>query len=430
MHVDEDGEYEGCEPSPDVVMDNDAEDSDAAEFEDEEEEEQEEDEDEEVEKEGYFDEEEDDLGGTWKPTRTTVQYVQNEDDASDYYPSDEESEIPGRTVTHSKMRRLRVTTVLRDVTYNYSRKTPPAPGPRLYWYAQMRKYKVNPKDGMSQWVNKGPVLVHVNPTNPNNIVANFVYGMRTVALNMIIPELFEHHILQITPRTVIFSTCKNNFITGADSECATVTCQEAMVVPGQATVPLPPWIATQEVNKWHHSLKLDREEEHTVIALTFKKFEPVAAVREYMVDAKAGTCEAFVAHAKAMAFSEREKQTRIRCLMYTAECPQLVHPECQERISSEYASCPNFVLQLAQSGIVFTPKTTHHGLTTCTCCGAEFTWKDPSEDVYATHRNSPTAQMRGCLFVFAPGEAQALRSNMYRAAIPQIYQHPHAAYGM
>ncbi|KAJ3046615.1 hypothetical protein HK097_000690, partial [Rhizophlyctis rosea] len=185
------------------------------------------------------------------------------DPASDYYPSDDE--LSKSTEYRLKRRKIcleRAESVYNSLTKYYG--TQP-----MFWLAQMAKFKQG-DDGSWRWSGKGPVMVHINPQRPNHLVAHYLYGMKSVALNICVPEVWTHFFENDHQNSVIFSTCNSNFVTEIMSQC--------QVVPLENEIPAQYWMNRTDagkflqtnIGKWEHRTTLRRDGEGGLWMLRFK----------------------------------------------------------------------------------------------------------------------------------------------------------------
>ncbi|KAJ3297134.1 hypothetical protein HDU76_006647 [Blyttiomyces sp. JEL0837] len=191
------------------------------------------------------DDEWDDLDGSIRSKRNmeaTAPVGQQEDDASDYYPSDlEETKDCATPASHNRRQHRALTTI--RVMANHYLTTMPIPSSNLFvqtplhlltpinpsfysaatahlfqmpgsvpphWMARLRRY--NEEEG--RWVEKGPIVIMIVPCRNESpwearIVCHFTYGTQSVAVNMPISDLHHLFIRTSGTRTILSSMGQN-----------------------------------------------------------------------------------------------------------------------------------------------------------------------------------------------------------------------------
>ncbi|KAI9352910.1 hypothetical protein BDR26DRAFT_850049 [Obelidium mucronatum] len=192
----------------------------------------------------------DDLGGSTKPKKHSefdssdapAGHLQD-DEGSDYYPSDVEETggVVGTTCASVERRIQRgLTTVERMANYfaqtmpNSSRNLfDPATGRPFFVFARLRKWVDDVEAGSGEnhtanlnnsiagkarkgrWSEKGPVVVMILPCSEERpwearVVAHYTFGTQTAAVNMPISDIHPMFIHTLTPRKTLFSSLNNN----------------------------------------------------------------------------------------------------------------------------------------------------------------------------------------------------------------------------
>ncbi|TPX47475.1 hypothetical protein SeMB42_g03289 [Synchytrium endobioticum] len=126
------------------------------------------------------------------------------DDASDYYPSDDEDEI-----SSLPRNRLTLDTNVFDARANPHIQEMQARFGNLVecFVATMSKYNTD----KGRWVQKGPVVISVMVVFPARITASYMYGTKSLALNLRVFPILDY-IMNVNRLRVLFSTFGVNAI--------------------------------------------------------------------------------------------------------------------------------------------------------------------------------------------------------------------------
>ncbi|KAJ3034182.1 hypothetical protein HDV00_005401 [Rhizophlyctis rosea] len=343
---------------------------------------------------------------------------EDEDDASDLYPSDDEGQI--QSFDRRQLRQQKNYTRCMFLYTNFGcnedlyrqcgQKTFTYKLTSNVWFAQMWRMRPNDPESQCRWSNKGVVMIHVNPNEPERLMAHFVYGTKSVALNMRVPEIWTHF-QKYTANTVAFSTCGANY--------STTTANSPREVPLTELIPADKWKNRHDAHKfqervtyWDYTnLRLKADEANSVILLRFKgtpsNLGPMEAFQQFM---------AYIKHTQEQV---RQKESKKRFETYYT--PQILRNPLGQTtgrsVSSTYQAIPQFCEQLAYSGLRFAPFDHDESRTTCQYCKATFAWTDENENVAERHRRHPQAIRTGCPYAYTTEEVLAGVPNMYATSL-------------
>lgn len=170
-------------------------------------------------------------------TEATEQIAGNDGGASDFYPSDNDSDLPSqyRFTDESRLKYLnRAQKMISDWQDGWNARScqftsgsapvnPGFAGPGNAWIAEMKKFNSQEK----RWVSKGPVLLYFLAEPCQRLVANYVYGTKSIAMNLRIYEHMEKYIsTKSNQKTIIISSMGSNSIVQATVDCQTVPMQQ------------------------------------------------------------------------------------------------------------------------------------------------------------------------------------------------------------
>ncbi|KAI9104581.1 hypothetical protein DFS34DRAFT_645279 [Phlyctochytrium arcticum] len=309
----------------------------------------------------------------------------NDDTASQYYPSDDETEEGLQGPRPSpQMWKTRAETVLASLSQAYQLNAKDLP----HWIARLRKFNKYEQ----RWMDKGPVLVYSPPGRPDWLCANYLYGMRNVALNMKIPEHWTRY-QSFNGRYAMFSTCGHNGTFQSTWQFA--------YVPVANLIPLEKLTLEQQqeafnssVMRFDHRIVPVQEKSASILLLKFADLAGQVSGEEL--------CDQF-------RVKMGEQVRCVQALAYEARYKSFTEPQSVWGVNrvSMYGQNKDFVAKLAGTGMTWHP---HESLEQiiCTQCAGNFTFSDPSEDPVAAHRAHNLSIRRNCPFVFAPGEAANL----------------------
>ncbi|KNC97844.1 uncharacterized protein SPPG_06840 [Spizellomyces punctatus DAOM BR117] len=304
----------------------------------------------------------------------------DDDNVSEYCPSDTEEEIrpcpkPWKIRAHNAVAQL-------SQLYNL-----PPTTPLTHWIARMRKYNRHEH----RWMDKGPVVLYIPPGRPDWLCANYLYGMKSIALNMKIPEHWARY-QSFSGKYALFSTCGHNGIFRSTWKYHLVPITS--LIPNQ----LLERFADAEPDRhmvmhYVHKVVPVQQRTPTTVLLRFVDVSGSKSGEDVCADFQRRMHEN-VEWVRRMAFEERYNSFTL---------PQNVWGV--ERVSI-YGACAEFVEKLALTGLKWNPVEALEQ-TTCTFCSATLAFDNPSIDPVIAHKQHKDAMRCRCPFVYAPGEIPA-----------------------